>query len=165
MVTIKNIKFFKTMSEETNCFTCDVYFGNKKLFHAKNDGKGGETSYYLLDVKNKKLVFEMEQYVSSMKPVVIMDNEYKITIPFLIDILFEEWLTKKYEKDFIKKLEKDMMKGLVFCKDNPRNGYKIITWKNKTISILLSTPIGKLMLNTKKESLIKEGYKILNTNI
>ena len=38
---IKALKIVKQMSEETMCFTCDLYVDGKKFAHVSNTGKGG----------------------------------------------------------------------------------------------------------------------------
>lgn len=163
-VSIKNVKFYERLSEETNCYSCDVYYDNRKLFTAKNDGKGGMTDYYLID-KNRDLLESFESYVKTLEPIKYGTLTITIDTSFLIDILFEEWYVNKQKEKYQKKLEKDMLIGIVFNEKDQKNGYKMVKWKNQTISSLLSNPTGRAILMAKKDNLIKDGFIILNTNL
>lgn len=40
VVELRNLKFYEEMSEETNCFSADVYFNGNFAGNARNDGRG-----------------------------------------------------------------------------------------------------------------------------
>lgn len=41
VVELRNLKVYEELSEETNCFTADVYFNGTFAGNARNDGRGG----------------------------------------------------------------------------------------------------------------------------
>lgn len=55
MVTVKNVKEAKFMSEETMCFNASVYFDGKRVGTAENRGHGGETMIFPVKGKNSEL--------------------------------------------------------------------------------------------------------------
>jgi len=46
MITLKKVKINKAMSQETLCFSADVYEDNKLVAHVENNGIGGSTMVY-----------------------------------------------------------------------------------------------------------------------
>lgn len=46
---LKNVKEYEELSEETCCFTADLYMDGKKVATAKNDGRGGCNDVYFID--------------------------------------------------------------------------------------------------------------------
>lgn len=48
---LKNLKIHEDMSDETTCFSADLYCNGKKIAYCKNDGRGGSTDvcYYGCD--------------------------------------------------------------------------------------------------------------------
>ena len=45
-ITLKCIKYMAALSEETHCFSADVYADGKKQFGMKNAGHGGDDEVY-----------------------------------------------------------------------------------------------------------------------
>ena len=45
MISLKNIKVYEGMSEETHCFEANLYVDNKKLGRVSNSGRGGSNNY------------------------------------------------------------------------------------------------------------------------
>lgn len=45
-ITLKKLKHVQSRSEETHCFSADVYVDGKMLCEADNDGRGGSNSYF-----------------------------------------------------------------------------------------------------------------------
>lgn len=43
-LSLKNLNFHEDMSEETPCFSSDLYENDKLVAHVKNDGRGGGNS-------------------------------------------------------------------------------------------------------------------------
>ena len=62
-IEIKNFKHSKFASYETICFSADFYIQGLKVFHAENDGNGGNTNIHIL---NKNLYSEYKKFVSSL---------------------------------------------------------------------------------------------------
>ena len=48
-ITLKNIKHMASLSEETHCFSADVWCDGKKMFGMKNAGHGGSDEVYSIN--------------------------------------------------------------------------------------------------------------------
>jgi hypothetical protein len=160
-VTLKSVKFFERMSEETNAFTADVFVNGKKCGYAKNNGHGGNTD--VSAYPEQRVLFNEGEDFLTKQPQLNIGSE---TNPFMIDCdmestvdnLFEKWLETREEKKMIKNYEK----GLVL--ERP-NGYGIVTWRGFTVKGLLEHEKGQEMLKKAIIRLKSEGEVILNTNI
>lgn len=150
-VELKNIKHCANLSEETNAFTANVYVDGKKVAYAKNDGQGGETIIHPFEGKRDELV-KIEKYF----------KELKSTLEDKVDNLIYTDLLNKDKAKQQKALDKNMIKGICF---GGIFEYKIISWKNYTLSELLPTPVGKELIRRTLIDLQKKGENILNTNI
>ena len=49
MISLKSIKVYEGMSEETHCFEANLYVDNKKLGRVSNSGRGGSSSVVVVD--------------------------------------------------------------------------------------------------------------------
>lgn len=154
-IELKNVKFYPSLSEETNCFTADIFCNDEKIAYCKNEGFGGNTSYYLYDIKHKDKLNELEKYCLKLS------ND--MNLEYFIDDLFDNWLKQKENK---KKL-KDFEKGICYAKNE--NGYYVLKFqinkKNVSISQILKTEKGKIFLHNKVIELQNKGYQILNNNL
>ena len=65
-IELKNVKFYESMSEETNCFEADVFINGKKIAYAKNTGQGGSTDYHVHDFKLHSVLREAENHFLSL---------------------------------------------------------------------------------------------------
>lgn len=52
-ITVQNVKYSATASEETMCFTAIVLFDGVPVFMAENKGDGGADCYYPLRGQNQ----------------------------------------------------------------------------------------------------------------
>lgn len=159
---LKNVKFYESMSEETNCFQADLFINGKKIASVKNQGQGGPTDYHVLDFKNQQILRDAEQFCLSLPKEKIDgmmgDFEFQPTLESRIDDLFEAWLKVKEEKKFLKQMEKGIMYG------SP-NRYQMTYWNNTTLTAVMQNPSGKLRVKQILKDLIGKGETILNTNI
>lgn len=58
---VKNYKDHPDMSDETPCFSCDIYKNGKKIGTARNDGRGGPTMLWgVPDNRNEISTFEKD---------------------------------------------------------------------------------------------------------
>lgn len=166
-VTLKNIKFNERMSEETNNFCADVYFDNKRIGLCRNDGCGGCTNIYHIDVKTKPNFKEMEDYCLSL-PEIKYDDDFtmKSNLENVVDYLFDQWLKKYYIRKNSKKLYKHFDEGI--CVGN-ENQYVIRTFKSNNkkvpLSKVLQLPQGREMVKNLCIKIKNEGGNILNTNL
>ena len=155
---LKSIKINERMSEETTCFTADLFVNGKKLCYVENIGKGGCTDYNLHNLKNAKLLKEVEEYCKSLPDFIYHKTLIKQNLEFVIDDLLEKYLKAKN----LKKMEKRMEKSLLY---GTPNSYRVITWKGTTIAEMLTNPHGILPLKSKIKELLNNGETILNTNL
>jgi len=156
---LKNVKFYESMSEETNCFRADLFIEGKKIAEVKNQGQGGPTDYSILDFKNIKILHSAEAYCKSLpKEKISEDFEFQPTLESKIDDLFEEWLKVKEEKKLLKKMEQGILYGTP-------NQYGMTYWKNTTLTAMMKNPAMQGRIKQIIKDLIDKGETILNTNI
>jgi hypothetical protein len=160
---LKNIKFYESMSEETNCFQADLFINGKKIAYVKNTGQGGPTDYGVHDFKLQSVLREAEQFCLSLPKEKIegmmSDFEFQPTLESRIDDLFEAWLKVKADKKF----EKQMEKGILYGK-NKMYSYHIVCW-NVPIKAMLMTDKGREVLRKKILDIKQGGDEVFNTNI
>ena len=60
---LKNIKYFESMSEETPCYSADIFINGKKAIHVSNHGNGGSDSQFPLDPFTFKDVRDLKEYL------------------------------------------------------------------------------------------------------
>ena len=154
---LKNVKFYESMSEETNCFQADLFINGKKIAYVKNDGRGGSTDYNVHDFKDQPVLREAEAYCKTLPKERIGNTDYEVSLEGKIDDLFEDWLKVKADK----KLLKDMEKGILI---GTRNQYQMLYWKHPIIT-LLSVEKGREVIRKTLKDYIDKGETILNTNI
>ena len=159
-VTLKSIKFLESMSEETNCFTANVYFDGKLVATASNRDHDGNTDV-LRDPKCGVVLFkEFEDYCNSLPPYVNGSFTLPSDMEMVVDNLFEDWLELKEEK----KLLANMKKGLLF---GSKDHYSMVSWKGVTLEVLINQNNPNMMARIKqiiKENIAK-GKPLLNTNL
>ena len=111
-ITLKNLKYSPSLSEETNAFTADVYVDGKKEGTASNHGTGGNT-----DIWPRELEKRIDEYAKTLPPVVtdMMDPHdktkpftYAVNSDHIIDELVEAFLKAKDEARIEKKFKKDI---------------------------------------------------------
>ena len=157
---LKNIKFYESMSEETNCFQADLFINGKKIADVKNQGQGGPTDYRVLDFKNQQILRDAEAYCLTLPKEKISDTfDFQPTLESKIDDLFEAWLKVKADK----KMEKQMEKGILYGR-NKNMSYTISTW-NLPLKAMLMTTNGREVIRQKIIKIKEEGLIVFNTNI
>jgi hypothetical protein len=157
---LKAIKFYESMSEETNCFQGKLYINGKYVADVKNTGQGGNTDVYPVDKLTGSIIAEAEKYLSMQpkKKDEMYDFEYIRTVESEVDDLFADWLEDKEKKKFEKQMDKGIMYGTKYR-------YKMTYWKNISITAMLNNPIGKVRLIKVVSDLKAKGETILNTNL
>jgi len=97
---LKNLKSFE--GRDGLCFSVTVYIKGKKAFVATNDGHGGCNFYNPVDlVDGKALLNDAHEFAKSLPPYKFegWDGE----VAYDLDILLDDLLAEKQEKDFFKK--------------------------------------------------------------
>jgi len=159
-IELKSIKVVASMSEETTCFSADVFINGKKTLYASNRGQGGCTDYHLHDFKDKEILRQVEEYCSSLPDIYVekYDFTHKQTLESVIDDLLNEHLDKLEDK----KLETKCKKGICY---GTKERYQMIYWNGTSLEALLKTPAGKLRVTQILKDLRAKGENILNTNL
>ena len=109
-VELKAVKHFEAMSEETQCFTANIYLNGKKVCFVKNEGHGG-CNFYDYTFKDKKTgewtrdrecEQSLDQWADSHHISYEMDGEicevtgeYSSKLDWLIDDMLEKALELK----------------------------------------------------------------------
>jgi hypothetical protein len=113
-VELKAIKHFEAMSEETQCFTANIYLNGKKVCVVKNEGHGG-CNFYDYTFKDKKTgewkrdrgcEQALDQWADSHHITYEMDGETcEVTGEFSskLDWLIDEMLEKALELKDLKR--------------------------------------------------------------
>lgn len=162
-VELKSIKVHKDMSEETTCFSADIFVDGRKAGYCKNNGRGGCTDYHSYPGFHSVLLKAQEQFCS-MPDIVYPKDE--CMGEFTLKCTFENWIdlqiANEEGKRFKQKLNKHMLKGICFGNEA---SYSFISWTNYTIDQLLNSPVGKATIQKKVDELKAKGETILNTNL
>ncbi len=101
MYTIKNVSVNQRMSEETTCFSADVYRDGVKVLSVTNRGCGGAHGY---DEYVKGSLAEVEAYAKTLPvPAVFQGLALDGDADWFIDGLLNEYLLEKDAKKYLKK--------------------------------------------------------------
>jgi hypothetical protein len=159
-IQLKAIKFYESMSEETNCFQGKLYINNKYVADVKNTGQGGNTDVYPIDKLSGMIIQNTNEWLASQpkKKSIEFNFEYHRNIESEVDDLFADWLQVKMDKKFQKEMDKGIMYGNKYH-------YKMTYWKNISITAMLNNPTGKARLIQVVKDLKAKGETILNTNL
>lgn len=153
-IKLKNIKYSASFSEETNAFTADIFFDNKKVGYCVNRGSGGSTDCYPWDASKKEAFAQMKEYCNGLGI-----EAYGDKLEYVVDDLLQNWLTAKA-------IKRDEKKGVVFG-NTSRYSIQTFTSNGKRISMVdvLKTESGIKMVKDFCSKVKKEGHNILNTNL
>ncbi len=160
-ITLKNVKFYEALSEETNAFTADVYLDGKKFGYAKNSGQGGCTFINQYPEKSKQFK-EAEAYAETLEPIVYEFGTYPTKLEDVVDGLFEEWLTAKEKVKNENKLKRNMEKSILVGKPDGK-AYMSYGYKGTKLSQLNEGQLRGLIVHAQNKC--NKGELILNTNL
>lgn len=93
---LKKIKVYDELSEETNCFTAELYADGKKVATVKNDGRGGSTDVYFTEGWRSESARQVVQYAKE-NPIVYEFpwGKYEGSqVEDQVDRLLDLWLEK-----------------------------------------------------------------------
>lgn len=137
-LSLKNLKFHEDMSEETPCFSADLYEDGKLIAHVRNDGRGG---------CNRIDAAEGLKY-SDVQHVCDIDTDCYI-MELAEDL---NYIKKNQTKKFVLK------KGDAWFTIPIPKGYTSIAQLKKVRSY-------KEWVKKQIESLEADGYEVMNTNL
>jgi hypothetical protein len=135
MITLKNVKLNEMMSEETPCFSADLYENGKLLAYVSNRGHGGSNEIRPIEGKSYKDVRHLDTLDAECDIMTMAED-----ITFLKKNQSNNFVLKKLENYYTQKAPKSFTR----CKKAPN--YK--EWLKREITKLKG-----------------EGYTILNTNL
>lgn len=168
-IEIKNIKVIESLSEETICFTADIFVNSKKVGYAKNSGRGGCTDYK--PYKTWDILHKADAFLKTLPSTkyVIGDRAIDIesNLENFIDFAVEEFQKKKSKAQMQKKLNKSMLTNIVFGKPDGET-YRSLGFGQKFTILALTTEARhtknmQTLVDTVKKAM-KEGDVVLNTN-
>lgn len=95
-IELKNIKVSKNRSEETICFTADLYINKKLVSFCKNRGNGEMTDYRAIDRKDDILIQQAEIFAKTLDPINTEWGPLPMDLELLIDMTVEKYANSKY---------------------------------------------------------------------
>jgi hypothetical protein len=134
-LSLKNLKFHEDMSEETPCFSADLYQDGKLIAHVRNDGHGGCNR---VDAAKGLLNSDVAH---------LWDMDVDCDIMQMAEDL--NFIRKNQGKKFL--LRKD---GNEYTQKSP-----------KSFAQLKKAPNYKEWLQKKLDAFKRDGYEVLNTNL
>ena len=96
-LTLKKIKVYDELSEETICFTAELYADGNKVATVKNDGRGGSTDVYFIEGWRSESAQQVIQYAKE-NPIVYKSPWGDLVgdqVEDQVDRLLDLWLEKK----------------------------------------------------------------------
>lgn len=117
LIVLKNLKHHDDMSEETLCFSADVWIDGYKAGYATNGGYGGPTDVSPYDAKGRELIKFASGQIEAMPPetVEFMGKTLTLnsTLDSFIDDLVSKMLAEKDEKRISNWIKKKLPTGIV----------------------------------------------------
>lgn len=123
-IELKSVKFYESMSEETNCFTADIFVNGVKTASAKNDGQGGCTNIHPYPGKTEE--FKTAEAYCLLLPdrkVPGFDTGLKMDLEVYVDDLLTAWIEAGEVKKVLKKLDRLADKYIVVIN---KQEYKVL---------------------------------------
>jgi len=169
-IELKNFRFYDRLSEETYCFTANIWVNGTKCGNAENRGYGGETDYHHEGTEaSKKLIKQAEEYCLKLPPIIWQssvsgkDLSLDMNLTRYIDELVSALVKKKDDESIAKKLNKEMQKAILIGTDTQ---YQVISFKKPLREVWETQPdYFKKVLIEKLDKYKEKGYRLLNTNI
>lgn len=119
-LSLKKFKFFPSLSEETNCFTADLYINGKLVGTTSNRGYGGNTDIHHANSEGLTLISQADKYFKSLPPKRVdcsWDDkgyfEMKSSLENEVDELVDNLIQEKDKKRIEKWVDSHCKKGIV----------------------------------------------------
>ena len=168
IIELKSFKHYQKLSDETYCFTANIYVNGIKCGTAENRGIGGETDYSSdRRMGSDELIKQAEQYCLGLPSETLVMGERTITLNMnlcnYIDNFVDGLVKAKYKEKDAQKLRKEMLSGILIGDDEK---YAKIGFKIPISDVMAKHP--EYFQKTLKEMLVKHGKngnRLLNTNI
>ncbi len=171
-IEIKSLKVYESMSEETNCFNCNVYIDGKKSIYVKNQGQGGDNDYdVLLDINMYDYLSQVNNFIYNSYPNIKkeIDKESYLQEDFSLELLIDKAISEYFKKKLLKSFERRRKNEFMIVHDLLDSG-EYTYWSLKKLSY---DKIKDYVLrnNTKypnpiiiNELSLQEGFKLTHKN-
>ena len=170
-IELKHISINDRLSEETICFSADIYVDGVKCGLATNRGHGGSTDCHA-DLDKRDLFKAAEAYCQTL-PSTPCDLgggrkfDIKSSLEHVIDELIYAHQNSKEKEKFQKKLTKAMQSNIVYRV--PNKSFGCFGWTGKqTLAEIATLKGGKEAIQStldKAKKGLKSGEVILNDNL
>lgn len=173
LVQLKNVRVHERLSRESLAFSATLYINGQRVGILTNDGRGGETRYKALDKRGELLIKEAVEWCGSF-PRKLGSDKREGERPGAdqqkfrdhLDDMATGWWNGKEAVKFQKKVEKAMETGIVF--GVPGRTFRVMRYPHP-IAGMIQVERGlerlRLDIHGKVMPLLKDGEKILNTNV
>lgn len=163
-IELKKLQVYERMSEETNCFTAEVYINGTHAGTAINQGQGGPTQIHC-EKDRTTLMREAEEWCKAQPPVVCNFDEpgqpgVKATIAMDLELYIDDLVEKFRREKFAAKQAAKMQKAALnhIISHNPSDP----TWYREQGSYGNKqgiVPITKVLASEKGLALIKKDLE------
>ena len=182
-IELKKLIHARSLSQETNAFTADLYVNGEKVATCKNSGTGGMTDIYpeyTTDEKKRKyyrnVITKAEIFCKGLPPHEYMykneKKQIKMDLEFFVNLEVEKDLKKKDIDKVIKKLDKDALNNIITISkkklEDVKAGksnelpYQMFCWKKP----LADLPVGLIKMQLPAiQAKLKGDEFIYNKNI
>lgn len=124
-IELRKIKHYPSLSEETNCFTADIFVNGKRAGYAKNSGHGEETHVSHFS-ETRDLFKSAEAFCKLLPPYSTpgLTNPIPMDLALFVDNLLETYLVKLDQEKALRKLDKLTEKKIVILNEKEFNDFK-----------------------------------------
>lgn len=120
MLNLRKFKFYDELSQETFCFTSELFFNDIKVGSCKNDGNGGNTYFYY---ENKNCQ-EFNEYYKTFESQYLFENKIdELVLPLVIREDIQPLCRQNPKILYFFKTDSDVLKTIEY-KHNVRDLYK-----------------------------------------
>jgi hypothetical protein len=97
-IELRKVKYHEDMSDETNCFSAEVWTDGRLLARVSNQGCGGSNNYDFNLTTNGTRWEAFTAFCKAQPPHVYQGYTIPCDTDMVIDDLFSEWLKKDNER-------------------------------------------------------------------
>ncbi len=94
-IVLKKVKYHEDMSDETNCFSAEIWADGKKLADVSNRGCGGENDYYPVGGYVNPKWAEFVRWCKANPPLISDDMTLNMNTDLVVGELFDECIREE----------------------------------------------------------------------
>lgn len=94
-IVLKKIRYNDRMSDETSCFSAEIWMDGQKLADVSNQGCGGSNAYYPVGGYSNPKWTELCEWCKKQPPHIYQGISIEMDTDLYISDLLEEWLKKE----------------------------------------------------------------------